>query len=206
MHEGSWGDTWVAQKCLLACRDKPIMRVAASGSSRVWSQAPCTPAALSLFMIGSWTLNKSLNYQHGGKSGSFVGNADFRELSDTKKMVLAYDESGVATFEPDNEQFNARMQLLYDCSSESEVRVLFDEAKTTSSGKPRLAGGRFFHTIDWTSRPPKFSHPCGPDMYYGQLIVTGPDTFVLDWRVEGPRKRGSVVSRFTRSPKRKTGR
>ena len=157
---------------------------------------PATPTALLSYLLGSWTLTKTLTYSRGGRSGSFRGEATFAPLAGSLQ-VLAYEETGIATLEPSMETFEARHALLYDCSDNDRVDVFFDEA-TKRDPAAVMTGKRFFHSID-LSRPERpFEHPCGPDMYYGRLLCTSSDLFVLDWRVEGPRKLGRIVSRFRR--------
>jgi hypothetical protein len=158
---------------------------------------PATPTALLSYLLGSWTLTKTLTYSRGGRSGTWSGEATFAPLADTLQ-VLAYEETGIATLEPSMETFEARHALLYDCSADDRVEVFFDEATKRDDPVDIMAGKRFFHSIDLSSPERPFKHPCGPDMYYGRLLCTSSDLFVLDWRVEGPRKLGRVVSRFRR--------
>ena len=166
---------------------------------------PTSPDLLATFLLGAWSLSKTFVYERGGKSGSFIGKASFAPIQGLQG-VLAYEEEGTATLMPEAMQLNARHALLYDCrptESASTVRVLFDEATARESVESRLAGARFFHTIDFAaatldSPPLQFSHPCGPDMYYGRFLFSE-EEFVLDWRVTGPRKSGSAISRFRRA-------
>ena len=65
------------------------------------STLPATPAALSLYLLGSWTLSKTLQYTRGGRSGTFLGEARFSPLSDA---VLSCEETGKAMLLPNNEQ------------------------------------------------------------------------------------------------------
>lgn len=163
--------------------------------------SPCSPKALSTFLLGAWSLTKRLSYERGGKSGTFAGEATFAPLAGMDGVV-AYVEDGTATLLPEQLQLSARHALLYDCrdgAGESCVQVFFDEASQRDSAVQIMDGGRFFHTIDFASQPlPEFRHPCGPDMYYGRLLFESEDAFTLDWRVVGPRKSGAVVSRFRR--------
>ena len=154
-----------------------------------------------MYLLGSWTLSKTLTYTRGGVSGSFLGQASFSPLAGAPH-VLTYEESGVATLGPSAEQFQARHALLYDCGDEDVVRVSFDEASHRQSACEVLSGSRFFHSIDLREPDAPFAHPCGPDMYYGRLLCSNQDEFVLDWRVEGPRKLGRIISRFRRRDER----
>ena len=90
--------------------------------------SPTTPAALFSYLLGTWTLTKTLEYQRGGRSGNFRGSAQFMPLSAGVEGVLSYEETGVATLEPNMEALEARHALLYDCSDATDVKVYFDEA------------------------------------------------------------------------------
>ena len=148
---------------------------------------PRAPPALFTYLLGAWSVAKRLDYQRGGVSGSFAGEASFTARD---AGVLSFMENGVATLK--GEEFSAQQALLYDCSDERIVRVFFDEA----------SGPRAFHTIDFENpdRIPPFEHPCGPDLYRGRLVIGSANSFELRWNVAGPRKLGSVVSSFRRRP------
>ena len=101
------------------------------------STLPATPAALSLYLLGSWTLSKTLQYTRGGRSGTFLGEARFSPLSDA---VLSCEETGKAMLLPNNEQYEARHALLYDFNDNNDrgiVRVSFDEASDREFGGRR---------------------------------------------------------------------
>ena len=196
----------------------------------MWT-TPATPAALLSYLLGPWTLTKTLTYTRGGLSGTFRGDATFMPVAGSPR-VLAYEEKGKVTLEPDMESFDARHALLYrfgeaeDGDGGWRVAVFFDDGvkrEPAALAASMLAGERLFHSIDIDGastpfqpptigmeaevvrgeRPfnqPGMFHPCGPDVYRGRLLCTDPDLFVLDWKVEGPRKLGRIVSRFSRVP------
>ena len=72
---------------------------------------PATPAALLSYLLGPWTLTKTLTYTRGGLSGTFRGDAAFVPLAGSPR-VLAYEEKGKVTLEPDMESFDARRSIL----------------------------------------------------------------------------------------------
>jgi hypothetical protein len=43
-----------------------------------------------------------------------------------------------------------------------------------------------------------FQHPCGADLYQGQLLVGGKNCFIIKWKVKGPNKDGNIIQEYTR--------
>ena len=163
-------------------------------------QPPTSPLLFAEHLSGSWLLNKQFDYKRGGKPGSFSGRATFERLPEPHSAVLAYYEEGVAKLGDD--ELVASRRLLYDCSGDQDVRVLFDEAVGLARDSPDglLKGSRFFHAIPLplvTSRP--FEHPCGPDFYRGWLELNDAASWRLTWTVEGPRKQGSTFASYRRA-------
>ena len=64
----------------------------------------------------------------------------------------------------------------------------------------RFADGRPFHRLDLASGRAPVRHDCPPDRYRGEYWAHGPDVWTLTWRVEGPRKRLLIRTRFRRAP------
>ena len=158
------------------------------------------PHALRGFLQGEWTLSKTFDYVRGGVTSSFFGTATFTPLIEN---ILSYEERGelIVQGQPN---MPAYRRLLWDFS-DNPVSVSFDEAQDRSSASEILAGARFFHHISLASttrladgNPPSFEHPCGPDLYIGQLLLSKEDEFEILWRVVGPRKNGSILNSFVR--------
>ena len=63
----------------------------------------------------------------------------------------------------------------------------------------RFSDGRLFHTLDLADGNALVRHHCGEDCYQGRYRVFGPHRWQVGWRIEGPRKRQVIVSRFIRS-------
>ena len=141
-----------------------------------------------------------MQYNRGGKDGTFTGQATFASLD---ASVVGFEEHGTALLAPNNDEYQARSSLLYVAAQEKSVRVLFDEGSDRSSAGAILAGARFFHTIEFGGgfnvEYRLSEHPCGPDVYRGRLAVDGEESFRLLWSVSGPRKLGTVTSTFRRS-------
>ena len=146
-----------------------------------------------------------MRYARGGKDSKFTGTAEFVELDGGDgRSRLAYREEGEVTLQPERTRLSAAKRLIYDFGVQPEdhgpVRVFFDEADSREPADV-LQSARFFHDISLgagVDEPPPFRHPCGPDMYTGVLSISARDHFVMTWDVEGPRKSGTVISRYER--------
>lgn len=137
-----------------------------------------------------------MQYTRGGRSGVFAGTAEFVPLAQ-RLQVLCFCERGTATLEPGGEEFTAYSRHLWNCEASERVEVFFDDASTETDVNTRVANAKYFHTMNFPD-PKIFEHPCGPDMYRGTIVFESEDRFRLDWRVTGPRKLGTVISRFRR--------
>lgn len=177
---------------------------------------PTTSAGLYSYLCGRWRVSKTLKYVRGGRDGSFCGMATFEPLQcDDGRARLRYGEEGVLSLDGEAKGLSASRRLLYDFEPlpralqeqtppDNDMRlvhVLFDESGARGAAEVREAA-RFFHAIRLSAAPDQapapFTHPCGPDMYTGRFVVRSEDEFVLDWRVDGPRKLGSVMIRYRR--------
>jgi hypothetical protein len=162
---------------------------------------PHSPASLHAFLKGEWTVTKTMDYVRGGRKAHFAGLVGFSAMCQAP-LTLHSVEDGVTTFVPEMEEFSSYKRLLWDCSGEHAVEVSFDEAFGQDEERAILERRRFFHTLSWaapTAEPILSEHPCGPDVYRGRITFDSPDSFCLTWDVSGPRKLGSVVSRFRRA-------
>ena len=80
------------------------------------------------------------------------------------------------------------------------MRCYFDDSPEARPVEARIQAARFFHDIslDGSSEPCLSKHPCGPDVYRGELVFVSPEEFALVWDVSGPRKLGHIRATFTR--------
>jgi hypothetical protein len=177
-------------------------------ATAAWTR-PKTPHALAGYFAGHWTIAKQMSYVRGGKEASFSGPARCESL-DTSQCLnrvsyadecLWYLEDGTITLAQAQQQLAASRKLIYHFHPD-RVRVYFDEARTNDP-KEVLLSQRFFHDIELpeeedSSSQPSFSHPCGPDMYRGRLELCDADSFILHWKVEGPRKLGMQTLLYRR--------
>jgi hypothetical protein len=130
------------------------------------------------FLAGTWQVDRDLHEAHGDRSGRFVGTAEF-----------VPEDGGLRWTEPGDTR-------LGDYSG-SASRVLLVRP-TTDGWDVRFDDQRFFHPLDLTDGRSRVDHPCGEDHYRGEIRVEAEDRVVIAWRVHGPRKDQTIVSRYTR--------
>jgi len=131
-----------------------------------------------------------------------VANADLPKAVRIAACVgLAKHVEATRGVVEEQQRLAASRKLIYHFHPD-RVRVYFDEARTNDP-KEVLLSQRFFHDIELpeeedSSSQPSFSHPCGPDMYRGRLELCDADSFILHWKVEGPRKLGMQTLLYRR--------
>jgi hypothetical protein len=161
---------------------------------------PTTATALHDYLRGDWRLTKSMDYVLGGKTGTFSGGASFAPLQHKgHNALLAYAEEGEMTL--GSASFNSYKRLLWDFGGGDCAKVFFDDALEGREDPAMvIEGARFFHDITFTPEGELVfsAHPCGPDVYRGEMSCHSPDAFTLRWVVTGPRKDGDIVSSFSR--------
>lgn len=131
------------------------------------------------FLAGTWHVDRDLHEALGDRSGRFVGTAVFVP----EDGGLRWTETGDAR--------------LGDYSGAAS-RVLLVRPATDGGWEVRFDDGRFFHPLDLRDGRSRVDHPCGEDHYRGEIRVETEDRFVIAWRVHGPRKDQTIVSRYTR--------
>jgi hypothetical protein len=130
------------------------------------------------YLLGDWQVDRELEDSRLG-SGRFAGRATFSRDG----AELAWVEAG-------------RMRLgRYAGPARRELRI----APADDGWEVRFADGRPFHRLDLSAGTCRMRHPCGADVYDGELEVLGPDTFALRWRVTGPAKSQRLDARYDRA-------
>ena len=178
-------------------------------SVTVKSWFPTNPSTFHNYLSNSrWILSKTLDYSHGGYSGTFCGEACFVNIGQEEQSLLHYTENGIAELFNGN-TVSARQQLLYSFVDTAIVSVYFTDDSYNDNGNEQqisaesmLRHGHFFHHIRFdetrNNEPVLSSHPCGPDIYHGRMLFETSDLFTVYWQVTGPRKEGNIISSYTR--------
>lgn len=165
---------------------------------------PSNGDALRRFLLGKWTVRRVTQYEVGGISGRFEGEAEFSSVPLDDRSLMRYTESG--EFRPGGDQLpssnggslTTRNQLVYDFSNWERVDIYYDDPGSTErSPEADLAHLRFLHSL----RPETMQltdHPDGPDLYQGKFDIDAPHAFLTTWAVSGPRQSGNILAMYTR--------
>ncbi len=118
---------------------------------------------------------------------------------------------GTATFEPAHRprelvwRERGRLRLgAYDGPSTRTLRIapaapLGGDQGDNNGYAVSFDDGRPFHLLDLTAGRCDAVHHCGPDVYRGVYEVHDAAHFAVTWRVEGPRKRDVIATRYARA-------
>jgi hypothetical protein len=125
------------------------------------------------WLTGDWSVARDIN----DCQGAFHGRASFTPQPDG---TLRWHETGDLTL--DGAELPAYRTLTIDAGG----RVRFDD-------------GRPFHDLTLVDGACDAFHPCGPDEYTGRYEVVDDTMFVVTWRVRGPGREDTIISRYTRT-------
>lgn len=124
---------------------------------------------------GQWHLHRQIIQSSGGIF-VFEGQATFRWCG----ARLNYEEIGLVTA-PDGRQLPAERKYSWAEGLDNQVDVFFED-------------GRFFHSF--SRRMPQAEHLCGDDHYMVDYTFSQWPEWESCWRVTGPRKDYTMVSRY----------
>jgi len=122
---------------------------------------------------GVWALSRVIE-QESLPPGRFEGTA----IWTPHREGLAYIEDGTLTISGQTPMAATRRYLW-----KPDLSVWFDD-------------GRYFHSVP--ARGGETDHWCDPDDYRVQYDFGDWPAFVVTWRVQGPRKSYTMISRYSR--------
>jgi hypothetical protein len=136
---------------------------------------------LRAFLTGAWRIARTVKDARNGQDGGFDGTAVFAPLADGGLLLT---ESGT-------------MRLGgYTGPAEQTYRYAFPDGP----GRAEVFrhDGTPFHRLDLATGTAEAVHHCGADLYQGMFRVLGPDEWIVEWAVSGPRKDYHTVTRHFR--------
>jgi hypothetical protein len=136
---------------------------------------------LRAYLLGSWTVERSLWDRASGARGTFTGVVRY---SGTPDGGLVLREDGTMTW-PTHTGPAFREYLLRPGDSPAAMDVYFPD------GKP-------FHRMSFRDHANEDSHWCDPDDYKVNYLWGGLDAFSYAWDVQGPAKDLLLESRLRR--------
>jgi Family of unknown function (DUF6314) len=134
------------------------------------------------FLLGSWSVERSISDSLSGDVGTFHGTATFMRDDDNDARVC-FHESGVVRFGDYSGQANRRLFL--SLGSGSVIDVSF-------------ADGHHFIDLDLREGRSSDHHQCQNDGYEVTTVVRSDDLIEERWRVVGPAKDYEAVTFMTR--------
>ena len=145
-------------------------------------------ANLYAYLLGSWSVERTLLDRASGTRGSFTGVVHFFPGSDSPSdsagpgdsdggMVLR-EEGTLLWPAPDGSPTTnaaSRTYILRRTGSPGTLDVFFSD-------------GRPFHRMSFSEQASQDEHWCDPDTYHVNYVLDGPDAFSYRWDVSGPAK------------------
>jgi len=133
--------------------------------------------------VGVWGIDRRFEFETPGAPARFLGQATVRRVAPKRYL---YEEEGFV--EGSGTLIHATQRYwLRPGEGSLEVSFAGEGELPFTSLRPAENGGLVG------------THVCGPDRYTGSYRTAGPDAFEVEWRVEGPRKRGAIRSTLTRA-------
>jgi Family of unknown function (DUF6314) len=126
-------------------------------------------------MVGTWTIARELVDRTTDQSGTFSG-----------ELAVAADTAGFTWKESGTLTWMGRTRPAFRHLALRQLDGLW--WMTFSDGRP-------FHP--WRSGV-ELTHPCGADMYRGDLASPSPDQVHITWDITGPAKNQRIVTELRR--------
>ena len=147
---------------------------------------------LRAYLLGSWTVERTLLDRSTGTRGSFTGVVRFTDTPDGGG--LSYREEGTVSWAsvpggPAGTPFSgpaSREYLLRPTGTPDTLDMFFPD-------------GRPFHRMGFGPQSGRDQHWCSPDTYRVHYTWTGPDEFRYQWDVTGPAKDQLLTSVLLRT-------
>ena len=171
---------------------------------------PACGASFQQLLLGSWQVQRILQYRQGGYTGQFTGTAcvTMVTLQDNEHQqqqqrqspgTLLYREEGQFVAADGEHTMSAHREYAFCYNTTAAapwpVQVHFVER----ADHPVELGSHF---IDLSFRDDSaecsFRHHCAPDVYTGTWRFVNADAFRWSWRINGPRKDGEITTYYTR--------
>lgn len=132
------------------------------------------------FVLGTWSVERSLEDRRTGTCGSFVGSATVVEVTDGRARYAEEGELCLGAH-----RGLARRRLLYARRDAASVMAYF-------------ADGRPFVDLDLRTGVWRSVHDCGADRYEITTVVREAGVMQERWRVRGPDKDYDAATTLTR--------
>jgi hypothetical protein len=146
------------------------------------------------FLPGVWAIDRDVHDRLSGQDGRYTGEATFA----LDGPGLSWVERGTLTMGGHVGRATRTMAVVPVDGSANGATAGTGTAAAGPRWEVRFDDGRPFHPLDLSTGSCPVDHPCGEDHYAGWVRVEHPDLLVVSWRVVGPRKDHTIVSRYSR--------
>ena len=140
-------------------------------------------ADLRAFLTGRWHIARTVSDARSGRDGGFDGTGTFAPLPDGGLLLT---ESGT--------------MRLGDHTGPAEQTYRYAFPDGPGRAEVFRHDGTPFYDLDLATGTATAVHHCGADLYQGTFQVLGPDEWIVEWAVSGPRKDYHMVTRHYRVP------
>jgi hypothetical protein len=142
---------------------------------------PYPVADVAGYLVGRWSVERTVYDRRAGAEGRFLGTADFRfETADARDAGPHGTEGALLHVEEG--------QLTWGGRVSAASRSLRLWPRTDGTAEVEFADGRPFHDLDLRTGVWTAVHPCAADRYEGTFTACSADEWHLEWRVSGPAK------------------
>ncbi|QCB98692.1 hypothetical protein E5206_18730 [Arthrobacter sp. PAMC25564] len=144
---------------------------------------------LRAYLLGAWSVERTLLDRASGTRGSFAGAARFTETGDGGGLHF-HEEGTVSWTSYNGGPFTgpaSRDYLLRPTDARDTLDMFFPD-------------GRPFHRMGFSERSRQDRHWCDPDTYKVSYTMIGPHEFRYRWDVTGPVKDQLLESVLHRRP------
>jgi hypothetical protein len=141
------------------------------------------------FLLGTWDLTREIEDHRAGTSGLFEGRA----------TLLLEGCAGASRPGPQLARYEEAGELRFGARATRASRSLVYERLADASVMMHFANGRPFVDLNLRSGEWHSAHPCGPDLYEMVTTVCSESVIHERWRVSGPSKDYTALTKLTRA-------
>jgi hypothetical protein len=146
------------------------------------------------FLPGVWAIDRDVHDRLSGQDGTYTGEATFA----LDGPGLSWVERGTLTMAGHVGRATRTMAVVPVDGPAPDGTTGTGSTASGPRWEVRFDDGRPFHPLDLSSGSCPVDHPCGEDHYAGWVRVEHAGLLVVSWRVVGPRKDHTIVTRYSR--------
>ena len=131
---------------------------------------------------GRWSILREIRDERYGVSGRMEGQAHFRPR-DCATFAMSYEESGRLMMSNGTTMAAKRSYVWREANEGRDISVEFEDKRP-------------FHKITLNRTMPNDTHFCAPDLYEVTYDLRRWPSWIVEWRVRGPKKNYRLWTRY----------